>query len=172
MVYHIYYFYFLFSDGDFRLYKSSIKAAEEILGPTHISMLKLALSMHSMSPRVQAHFQIANEVIAHGDCNTNTFATIGNKVACNLDELKKGLKKVQQQDADDEEEIFSFDHVYPGTENNTLTTVVYGEIGSKEFQEFHDYLKKSIDSRKIKYVSRHFIRVSFFYFQHLFKHSK
>lgn len=54
-------------------------------------MLKVSLAMHSMSPRVQAHFQIASEVIAHGDCNTKTFVTIGNKVACNLNELEKAI---------------------------------------------------------------------------------
>lgn len=51
--------------------------------------------MHSLSPRIQAHFKIAQDVISHGDCETNAFVTIGNKVACNLDELKRGIKKVR-----------------------------------------------------------------------------
>lgn len=60
-----------------------------------------------------------------------------------------------------DEEIYSFDHVYPGSENNTITVVLYSEIGTKEFKEFHEYIKKAVasDSGKIKYVSRHFIRV-------------
>lgn len=58
--------------------------------------------MHSLSPRVQAHFQIAQEVIAHGDCQTETFVTIGSKVACAYDELKKGFEKAEESD----EEIF------------------------------------------------------------------
>lgn len=81
-------------DGDSKIYKTSVRVAEELIGGTQIAMLKVSLAMHSMSPRVQAHFQIASEVIAHGDCNTKTFVTIGNKVACNLNELKKGIKKV------------------------------------------------------------------------------
>ena len=116
--------------------------------------------MHSLSPRVQAHFQIAKEVIAHGDCNSNTFVTIGNKIACDLSELKKGLNKQLSSNEDTEEEIYSFDHVFPGTENNTLVVVLYGELGTKEYQAFHDILKKATENGKIKYVARHYIRVS------------
>lgn len=82
------------ADSDSKRYKSALRVAEELIGNTQIAMLKVSLAMHSMSPRVQAHFQIAQEVIAHGDCNTKTFLTIGNRVACNMDELKKGIAKV------------------------------------------------------------------------------
>lgn len=59
-----------------------------------------------------------------------------------------------------DEEIYSFDHVYPGTENNTVTAVLYSEIGSTEFKEFHEFMKTSVASNagKIKYVARHFIK--------------
>lgn len=116
-----------------------------------------------MSPRVQAHLQIANEILEHGDCNTNTFVTIGNRVACNRDELEKGLKKIlaKKLNAEEEEEdVHSFDHIYPGSENNTITTILYSDIGSKEFKTFHEYLVKQADSGAIKYITRHFVRVS------------
>lgn len=112
--------------------------------------------MHALSPRVQAHFRIAQEVIAHGDCKTDTFVTIGSLVACSLDELKNGLEKANTPD---DEDIYSFDHIYPGSENNTVTTVLYSQLGSRYFQKFHEYLKKQTANGKIKYVSRHFIRV-------------
>lgn len=144
------------------MYKSSVRVAEELIGASQMSMLKVALAMHSLSPRVQAHFQIAKEVIAHGDCETKTFVTIGSRVACNMNELKKGLTgKLDVAAADDEEEeIYSFDHVYPGTENNSVTVVLYGEIGTAEFKKFHNHLKASVASngQRIKYVCRHWIR--------------
>lgn len=116
--------------------------------------------MHTLSPRVQAHFQIANEVIAHGDCKTNTFVTIGSRVACSLDELKKGLAKLQNEvNADDEpEETYSFDHIYPGSENNTIVTVLYSEIGSKDHKQFHEYLREQAMGGAIQYVSRHYVQ--------------
>lgn len=157
-------------DSDSKAYKSSIAAAEKLIGPIQLSLLKLSLSMHSLSPRVQAHFRIAQEVIHHSDCKTNSFVTLGNRVACNLSELKKGLEKVQKDvsngktnnvDEEDDEEIYSFDHIYPGTENNTITCILYSQIGSKEFSTFHEYLTKEAEAGKIKYISRHYIRVSY-----------
>lgn len=145
------------TDSDSKAYKSSIQAAEGLIGPLQLSLLKFSLSMHSLSPRVQAHFQIAKEVIAHGDCKTTSFVTIGNRVACSLDELRKGLVKTSP--TDEEEEIYSFDHIFPGSENNSIATILYSELGSKEFQQFHDILKKEATLGKIKYVSRHYIRV-------------
>lgn len=118
--------------------------------------------MHTMSPRVQAHFQVAREVLEQGDCKTDTFITIGSRVACNLDELQKGLEKVKNSKKDEQsDDIYSFDHIYPGTENNTITVILYGEIGSKDFKQFHKYLVKQTESGLVKYVSRHFVRVSY-----------
>lgn len=158
-VFYRFFSYFKISDTDSKSYKSSIQAVESLLGPLQIALLKLSLSMHSLSPRIQAHFQIAQEVIAHGDCETDTFVTIGNRVACNLDELKKGLEKLDLN-AKYDEEVYSFDHIYPGSENNTVPTILYGELGSKNAQIFHEYLKKQTATGKISYIFRHYIRVS------------
>lgn len=137
--------------------------AEKLIGPIQLSLLKLVLSMHTMSPRVQAHFQVAREVLEQGDCKTDTFITIGSRVACSLDELKKGLDKVKNADKQEQsDDIYSFDHIYPGSENNTITAILYGEIGSKDFRQFHEYLAKQAEMGLVKYVSRHFIRVSKF----------
>lgn len=117
--------------------------------------------MHTMSPRVQTHLHIAKEVIEHGDCKTDLFVTIGSRVACNMDELQKGLAKLKNAkpaEGEDEEEIYSFDHIYPGSENNTIVTVLYSEVGSKEHKEYHDYLSKQAQSGAVKYISRHFVR--------------
>lgn len=117
--------------------------------------------MHTMSPRVQAHFQVAREILEQGDCKTDTFITIGTRVACSLDELKKGIQKIRDSndEANQSDDIYSFDHIYPGSENNTLTAILYAEIGSKDFKPFHEYLSKQAESGLVKYVSRHFVRV-------------
>lgn len=148
-------------DTDSKVYKSAVAAAEKLIGPIQLSLLKLVLSMHTMSPRVQAHFQVAREVLEQGDCKTDTFITVGSRVACNLDELKKGLEKVKNSKGDqDDEDIYSFDHIYPGSENNTITVILYGEIGSKDFKQLHEYLSNEADTGFVKYVSRHYVRVS------------
>lgn len=112
--------------------------------------------MHALLPRVQAHFQIAQEVIAHGDCQTTAFVTVGTKVACNVRELLAGLDKATAVNNDD---VYNFDHVYPGSENNTLTTILYGQIGSPDFKEFHEILKKNARAGdKVRYIARHYVK--------------
>lgn len=164
------------ADADSKLYRSAVRAAEQLIGNTQIAMLKVALAMHTQSPRVQAHFQIAEEVIAHGDCGTATFASIGSKVACNVDELRRGLARAVQNAApsaaasgaaivdEPTEEIYSFDHVYPGSENNSLVVVLYGQLGSADFKVFHKLLKRAATTASdgaaptVKYVARHYVR--------------
>lgn len=148
-------------DTDSKVYKSAVSVAEKLIGPIQLSLLKLVLSMHTMSPRVQAHFQVAREVLEQGDCKTDVFITIGNRVACSLDELKKGLEKAKNADKQSQsDDVYSFDHIYPGSENNTITAILYGEIGSKSIKPFHEYLSKQAESGLVKYISRHFVRVS------------
>lgn len=73
-----------------------------------------------------------------------------------MDELKKGLERVEPSDS--EEEIYSFDHIYPGSENNSVTTALYSEIGTEDFKKFHEFLKKEAMNGKVKYVLRHFVK--------------
>lgn len=161
-------------ESDSKAYKSSIVAAEKLIGATQLSLLKLSLSMHSLSPRVQAHFQIARDVVRHGDCQTDSFVTINQRVACNLDETKKGIELALKEAAanklqassdavggeDEQEEAYSFDHIYPGSENNTVTAVLYSGIGTKDFSTLHQYLQQQAEKGNVKYIVRHYVRVS------------
>lgn len=151
---------YFYTDEDIKFYQAALQPVNKLLGSTHLSLLKLSLSMHSLLPRVQAHFQIAQEIIEHGDCQANAFVTIGNKIACNSKELQAGLKKAITASSEKiDEDIYSFDHVYSGSENNTITTILYGQIGTDEFKELHEILKKSVnDGGKIRYVARHYVK--------------
>jgi UDP-glucose:glycoprotein glucosyltransferase len=57
-------------------------------------------------------------------------------------------------------ETFGLDHHYPESENNSVTVVLYGELGTQEFAEFHQVLKYSAVKGDIDYVLRHYIKVS------------
>jgi len=35
---------------------------------------------------------------------------------------------------------FKFDHVYPGSDDNKVLVVLYGELGEEGFKAFHDFL--------------------------------
>lgn len=145
-------------DTEQKRYNKSVTIAETLLGVGQTNLLKLALSLHSFSPKVQAHLQIAKDVLKQGDCETKAFVSIAGKVVCDESELQSVLRITNEDPKT--VETFSFDHVYPGSENNSLTAILYAQIGTEEFKSFHDHLRIEADKGKIKYVLRHFVRKS------------
>ena len=54
---------------------------------------------------------------------------------------------------------YTFDHVYPSSHNNPVTAVLYGQLGTESFQEFHEKLQELASLGKIRYVLRHYVSV-------------
>uniref|UniRef100_A0A1L8E1R7 Putative glycoprotein glucosyltransferase n=1 Tax=Nyssomyia neivai TaxID=330878 RepID=A0A1L8E1R7_9DIPT len=132
-----------------RSYKQTLKVAEGLISAPQVSLLKLSLSLHSLSPRIEAHQQIANEQLEDGDCKAAAFVVVGGQVACTVADVTKLIK----QGSHTAPELFQFDHVYPGSEIFENTAILYGTIGTRDFRKFHDLLK----GRDIKYVLRHYV---------------
>ncbi|XP_059620979.1 UDP-glucose:glycoprotein glucosyltransferase [Phlebotomus argentipes] len=139
---------------DSKSYKQSLKVAEKLLSAPQVSLLKLSLSLHSLSPRVEAHQQIAQEVLEDSDCKASTFAVIGGKIACSIAELTKLMKSPQSSSL----EIFQFDHIYPGSETTENTVILYGLIGTRELKKFHDLLRDRAIAGDVQYVLRHYVK--------------
>lgn len=137
-------------------YLKSIELAESLLGVGQTNLLKLALSLHSFSAKVQAHLQIANQVLKQGDCETSAFVTIGGKVACDEDELRSILKALDKDPT--KVEVHILDHVYPASENNSLTAILYAQIGTELFEKLHGILKEKAEQGAVRYVLRHFVK--------------
>ncbi|XP_055694605.1 UDP-glucose:glycoprotein glucosyltransferase [Lutzomyia longipalpis] len=137
-----------------RSYKQTLKVAEGLLSAPQVSLLKLSLSLHSLSPRIEAHQQIAQEQLEEGDCQAATFVVVGGKVACSVPDVTKLLK----EGAPKAPELFQFDHIYPGSEISENTAILYGTIGTRDFRKFHDLLKGRASSGDVKYVLRHYVR--------------
>lgn len=143
-------------DTDSTRYKASIDIANEFLSHAQIKLLKLSLSLRSLTPRIQSHLMIADDVLKRGDCeNSRAFVMCGNELVCNVNEMRKKLKN---RGILNNSNLYSFDHIYPGTETHSFVAVLYGEIGSREFNDFHKVLKTESQQGDIKYVTRHFVR--------------
>lgn len=146
------------TDTDNQHYKLAIDVSSKLLSHAQIKLLKLSLSLRSLTPRIQSHLMIADDVLKRGDCMTSqAFVMSGNELVCSIDALKLKLKSPAPMESAN---LYSFDHIYPGTETNTFVNILYGEIGTKDFNEFHNYIKTEIQrgNLNIKYVTRHFIR--------------
>lgn len=144
-------------ENDYQRYKSSIDVASKLLTGAQLKLLKLSLSLRSLTPRIQSNFMIADDILKRGDCDDHAraFVIIGGELVCTVNELKEKLKK---PNTGLHSELYNFDHIYPGTENNELVVMLYGEAGSNKYNEFHRILKNEAVNGAIKYVSRHFIR--------------
>lgn len=146
-------------DSDEQHYKASIDVASKILSPAQIKLLKLSLSLRSLTPRIQSNLMIADDILKHGDCEdgSKAFVIIGGELVCNVKELREKIKNPNMGQSSNSE-LYNFDHIYPGSENNELITMLYGEAGSKAYNNFHRVLKDEVQNGAIKYITRHFTR--------------
>ena len=55
---------------------------------------------------------------------------------------------------------YTFDHVYPSSDNNPVTALLYGELGTEIFGVFHEKLEELARAGKIRYLLRHYVQVS------------
>ena len=133
-------------------YKIALKFSNIALGnqpgSSSEKLLKLALSVHHYSPRVEMYQQMANGT---GKCST--IFDVNGKRSCELDEVSKLL----QEKTAEQVNIFSKDHVYPELCNSGSKVVVYGDITSKGFYKVHHAIKKIADEGLACYVLRHYV---------------
>ncbi|XP_069668834.1 UDP-glucose:glycoprotein glucosyltransferase isoform X2 [Periplaneta americana] len=143
-------------ESDRERYEKALDVAGQLRTPAQISVLKLALSLHIYSPKVEMYSQMAIErgVAALG---CPIAADVGGKLTCCVEELKKFITQTQGTDFS-RVETFGLDHHYPGSQNNSITVVLYGELGTPEFAEFHHILKTYAVKGDIDYVLRHYVK--------------
>ncbi|KAH8301152.1 hypothetical protein KR018_003806 [Drosophila ironensis] len=143
-------------DTESQQYNAALELVKSHVSSPQLPLLKLVVSMHSLTPRIQTHFQLAQELRSGGDCESYTFAQVGNELACSYTELQKKLQLPRATESlDVPVTSYSFDHIFPGSENNTRTVVLYGDLGSSQFRTYHKLLEKEANSGKIRYILRH-----------------
>lgn len=78
-------------ENDRKRYEVLLKHAAQLLTPSQLSVLKLSLSLHIYSPKVQMFQQIASEQhLPTCQC----VADVGGQVSCDLKEIKSLIEKV------------------------------------------------------------------------------
>uniref|UniRef100_A0A1B0G8K0 UDP-glucose:glycoprotein glucosyltransferase n=1 Tax=Glossina morsitans morsitans TaxID=37546 RepID=A0A1B0G8K0_GLOMM len=139
-------------------YNAVIHLLEPRLSELQMPLMKLVVSMHSLTPRIQTQFQIAAGVLSKSSCpEALTFVQIDKEVICGFSQLKKRLSLNNDISLDALIDLHSFDHIYPGSENNSLTAILYGDLGSKAFAQYHRYLAENALPLGVRYVTRHYL---------------
>lgn len=150
-------------DTDSKQYNTIIRLAKNLLGDAQTELLKLSLSLRSLSPRIQAHLQIARDVLENSpDCKSDVFVVIGKKTVCTFEAVepeinrqyeayqknKKGIESVQQ---------FNFDQVFPGSDSHPVVVILYNEIGSESSRRWHELLQEKSLNGVVKLINRHYV---------------
>ena len=157
--------------NDKEKYKVMMDHASKLITPSELSVLKLGLSLHIYSPKVQMFQQIAGE---RNLPNCPAIADIGGTFTCDADKIKSLIDNVstniisiikilivllQYKEGENKVDVYNVDTHYPGSENRTKVAILYAELGTKEFSQFHSVLKQEAEEGKIDYIVRHYIQV-------------
>lgn len=131
-------------------YDRALGVLETFLTPAQISLLKFFLSLHVYSPRVEMYCQIAKEK----GINCAVAVEIGGNIECSLEQLDRRL---QSDEPFNETDVLRLDHKYQKGENGPVV-ILYGEIGTPEFTEFHNFLKNKAEEGMLRYILRHWVK--------------
>uniref|UniRef100_A0A8C5S070 UDP-glucose ceramide glucosyltransferase-like 1 n=1 Tax=Laticauda laticaudata TaxID=8630 RepID=A0A8C5S070_LATLA len=137
---------------DYSSYNAVLQAASQNLSPLQQNLLKFALSLRSYSATVQAFQQIAADEPAPEQCNA--FFVVHGEKTCEADRLGTLIQTASERP---KPFMFKGDHKYPGSNSESPIVIMYAEIGSKQFSEFHRLLVSKATAGEISYILRHYI---------------
>ncbi|BES97993.1 udp-glucose glycoprotein [Nesidiocoris tenuis] len=143
----------VYEKTDKAYYERALQLIGRFLSPSQISLLKFALSLHVYSPRVEMFCQIASQK----QLTCPVAAYVNGAFECDLLLLQDAVKEAQNNPLSDNVEVLRLDHKYPGSDTGPLV-ILYGELGSPEFAEFHNYLSDKAKRGQIQYVFRHWVK--------------
>lgn len=145
-------------ESDAKQYKTVLRLAKKFLGESQIDLLKLTLSLRSLSPRIQAHLQIARDLLENTACSKDAFVVVGAKVICAFDDLRTAIQSQLKATNRDSVQQFNFDQIYPGSDANPVSVILYSQIGTASSKRFHEVLQAKAVEGEIRFINRHYVR--------------
>ncbi|XP_029471306.1 UDP-glucose:glycoprotein glucosyltransferase 1 isoform X2 [Rhinatrema bivittatum] len=144
------------SDGhrgtDYTNYQLMLKMASQQLSPLENNLLKFALSLRSYSATVQTFQQMALDESPPEGCRA--FLVVHGEKTCDSDSLPTLLKTVSERP---KPFMFRGDHRYLVWTSSSPVVILYAEIGSKEFDDFHQLLASKAQNGEVNYILRHYV---------------
>jgi len=53
--------------------------------------------------------------------------------------------------------MIAADHCYPSTRGRNVVVVLYAQIGTRQFNDWHSLLVKQADIGRVTYILRHYV---------------
>ncbi|CAG0895192.1 unnamed protein product [Darwinula stevensoni] len=124
---------------------------------TKAQLLKHALSLRYHSPRVEMFHQIGLQLWPDAKETQDpcpAFVDVHGRRTCRPVDVKPLLENAGMRNAS---VLYQTDHHYPGGEGRPTKVILYAEMGSQAFRDFHPVLKDLASSGQVDYVLRHFL---------------
>uniref|UniRef100_A0AAY5EX87 UDP-glucose ceramide glucosyltransferase-like 1 n=1 Tax=Electrophorus electricus TaxID=8005 RepID=A0AAY5EX87_ELEEL len=138
--------------SDLSYYELIVKRAGQLLSPTHLKLLRFALSLRSYSATVHAFQQIASNEPPPPDCRV--FFNVHGEKSCNPQSLKDLLDTASERP---KPFLFKGDHRFPSANPDAPIVILYAELGTGEFSRFHQQMLSKANKGLINYVLRHYL---------------
>ncbi|KAI9101192.1 UDP-glucose:glycoprotein glucosyltransferase-domain-containing protein [Phlyctochytrium arcticum] len=128
------------------------------LQPVEVSLLKLSLSTRALAPRVEAFYSFyENEALEVGeafDTRCDTWAELNGLQFCQVEKLVAAVQEKRSQAK--RNATLPFDHHYPSlhAQSDGPEIVLYADIWSKAFANFHGTLAKLAADGEVQYTLR------------------
>uniref|UniRef100_A0A3P9NG26 UDP-glucose ceramide glucosyltransferase-like 1 n=1 Tax=Poecilia reticulata TaxID=8081 RepID=A0A3P9NG26_POERE len=139
-------------DTDQAYYELIVKKASALLSSVQLNMLKFALSLRAYSATVHSFQQIASTEHPPSDCSA--FISVHGEKSCDPESLATLLKTATERQ---KPYLFKGDHRYPGSNPDTPVIILYAELGTRDFQKFHQVLTSKVNEGSAAYVLRHYV---------------
>ncbi|XP_050455971.1 UDP-glucose:glycoprotein glucosyltransferase isoform X2 [Cataglyphis hispanica] len=135
-------------------YDLILELAKKYLSESEIAVFKLGLSLRIYSARVEMFSQMAvNKNVSSYGCNN--IVNIGGTFTCSLQDIDRLLL---EQDTWETIDTYDVDHRYLDTSESDKVIILYGQIGTSTFIDFHEKLKNIADTKRINYILRHYVK--------------
>ncbi|KAJ8384299.1 hypothetical protein AAFF_G00206560 [Aldrovandia affinis] len=139
-------------DTDLSYYHLILKSASQLLSVVQLNLLKFALSLRAYSATVHSFQQIASNEPPPSGCQA--FFNVHGERSCNTQSLKALLENASERP---KPHLFKGDHRFPASNPDAPVVILYGEVGSKEFPNFHQLMVSKANKGEITYILRHFL---------------
>ncbi|XP_033104033.1 UDP-glucose:glycoprotein glucosyltransferase 1-like isoform X2 [Anneissia japonica] len=136
-------------------YELGLKFAGSGLSQSELALLKLSLSLHSFSPKIALHNQMATEVV--GDLECSVFVEVHGDITCSLDKIDSLVQTADQRETSI---VYEIDHVYPASTSKNITVILYAELADfrSNLNKFHKKLADMAKNHQINYLFRHYVK--------------
>lgn len=140
-------------------YKSALEVASTFLTSSQINILKLALSLYSLTPLIESQFEISKKALAASKCKSKTFIEMDDHFICNISDLLDLKLEKSRNHSVSTPNIYDFDHVYLEKKNDVnYFIILYGDIGTAEFSHWFNIIKRKItNTQNAEIVVRNYV---------------